>query len=434
MTEAEPIAPMTADSSEARLLTVRLSVLIFLPYAIMGAWVPVFSLHLKNLHFSPEETAWASGASAIGALIAPMIWGQIADRWLAMQRCISLCALADAVGLWLLGTLREPTAVIAVSIGVWFFLIPTYGLTASFIFRQLSRPERQYGFIRMWGTVGWMAASWCLTSWFAWHRWYNEIDPNQGNDFGDSLRLASLAALVLVMYALTLPHTPPGKAHPTRAWFARLIDAPLSALHLFRNRLFAVYCVCMFGFNITLPFTIQLNPLLLNRLGVNESRLPTYLTIAQTTEVLCLYLLPILLLRFGTKTVMLFGGMSWTIGLALLSVGEPTWVVLSSLVTHGVFICCFFIAGQVFVNRQATHDIRASAQGVLLFISGSGLLLGHLLVGWIRDLTNDSYSSAYLFASALAAMLVTLLVFGFTQSTTAAASQQVALVPDSEIS
>src|SRR5262249_14667759 len=144
---------------------------------------------------------------------------------------------------------------------------------------------------------------------------------------------------------------------------------------------------------------------------------------------LCLYLLPFLLLRFGTKPVMLVGGTAWAIGLALLSIGEPTWLVLSSLVTHGLFICCFLIAGQVFVNRQATHDIRASAQGVLTFITGSGMLLGLLLVGWIRDLTNDPYGSAYLVASVLAAALVTLFFFGFTASP----MQQVALVQDSEI-
>jgi MFS family permease len=427
MTETEPIAPTTA---EPRFLTARVSLLMFLAYAIMGAWVPVFTLHLKNLAFSSEETAWASAANAIGALIAPLIWGQIADRWLAMQRCISLCAFTSAAGIWFLGTLHQPAwGVVFVSIGVWFFLIPTYGLTTAFIFRQLSHPDQQFGPIRMWGTVGWMAASWCLTLWFAWDRWIRALDASQANDFADSLRLGSLFAVVLALYAWTLPHTPPGKADPSRVWYGRLMDAPLSALHLFQHRSFLVYCICLFGFNVTLPFTIQLNPLLLDRLGVDESRLPTYLTICQSTEVLSLYLLPVLLLRFGTKTVMMIGGISWTIGLSLLSLGEPTWLVLSSLVTHGVFICCFFIAGQVFVNRQATYDIRASAQAVLVFISGSGLLLGHLLVGWIRDLTDDSYRSAYLFASTLAAMLVTLFLFGFS----AAISRQVALVPDSEI-
>ena len=428
--------PMTDESTDApRFLNVRVSVLIFLAFAIMGAWVPVFSLHLQNLNFSPEATAWASAANAIGALIAPIFWGQVADRWLAMQRCISVCSLATGIGLWILGALGEPAwLVILVSIGMWFFLIPIIGLTTSFIFRQLSHPEREYGKIRVWGTVGWMAASWCLTLWFALTNRHVDGALPRGNDFADSLRLGSLAAFALALYAWTLPHTPPGKsAHPSRPWYARLFDAPLSALHLFHNRSFGIYCICMFGFNITLPFTIQLNPLLLKKLGVDETRLPTYLTIAQSTEVIFLFLLPMLLIRFGTKTVMLVGGVSWTLGLALLSVGEPIWLVLSSLATHGVFICCFFISGQVFVNRQATHDIRASAQGVLLFISGSGLLLGHLLVGWIRDLTADRYDVAYLIASGMAAGLVGLFLAGFSAAPTPVNSLQETLVPQAEM-
>ena len=249
MIDAETITPTIDASAEVpRFVNLRVSVLIFLAFAIMGAWVPVFSLHLQNLNFSPEDTAWASAANAIGALIAPIVWGQIADRWLAMQRCISLCSFATGVGLWILGSLREPAwLVILVSIGMWFFLIPTIGLTTSFIFRQLSHPEREYGKIRMWGTVGWMAASWFLTLWFT-------LTPGS-HDFADSLRLGSLAAFALALYAWTLPHTPPGRSDASRAWYARLIDAPLSALHLFHNRSFGIYCVCLFGFNITLPFT-----------------------------------------------------------------------------------------------------------------------------------------------------------------------------------
>ena len=421
-----------ALTQEPRFLVVRLSALIFLAFAVMGAWVPVFSLHLKNLYFSPEATAWASAANAIGALLAPLVWGQVADRWLAMQRCISVCALATCVGLWILAGLREPGAVIFVCIGMWFFLIPTIGLSTSLIFRQLEHPERHYGRIRMWGTVGWVAASWCLTAWFGLYGWYQEIEPP--SDFADSLRLGSIAAFVLAFYAWTLPHTPPGKgAARTRSWYARLADAPLSTLHLFQNRSFVIYCVCMFGFNITLPFTIQLNPLLLDKLNVDPKLSSLYLTIAQSSEVLFLYLLPILLLRFGTKTIMMLGGISWTLGLALLSIGAPVSLVLTSLVTHGVFICCFFIAGQVFVNRQATHDIRASAQGLLLLISGSGLLLGHLLVGWIRDLTDDQFGIAYLIAAILAAALVALFLAGFTGTRSTAISPQEMLVPDSEI-
>ncbi len=422
------IVPTQGSPTEPPFLIVRLSVLIFMAFAIMGAWVPVFTWHLELLHFSPEATAWASAGNAIGALLAPLVWGQVADRWLPMERCVSLCALATGVGLFLLAELTKPAAVIFVCISMWFFLIPTIGLSTSLIFRQLEHPERDYGKIRMWGTVGWMVASWCLTAWFTLHGRYSGAEPN----FADSLRLGGVAAFVLTLYAWTLPHTPAtGSAASARPWYARLADAPLSSLRLFRDRSFVVYCVCMFGFHVTLTFTVQLNPLLLKRLEIDPKVSSLYLTICQTTEVLFLYLLPMLLMRYGTRSVMLAGGLSWVVGLGLLSVGAPVWLVLGSFITAGVFVCCFFIAGQVYVNQQATHDIRASAQGLLWFIAGIGLLLGHLLVGWIRDWTEDRYDIAYGVAAMVAAVLTVLLLIGFSGA--ASNSRQESLVPGPKI-
>jgi len=184
----------------------------------------------------------------------------------------------------------------------------------------------------------------------------------------------------------------------------------------------------MFGLYITVPFTVQLNPLLLKKLGIEEKLVPLCLTIAQTTEVAALAILPFLLTRFGAKPTMVFGAGSWALGLALLSLGEPIGLVLPALATSGVFICCFVISGQVFVNKQAAHDIRASAQGVLVFINGSGLFLGNLLVGWLRDWTGDRYEVAYRIAAFLATGLALLFAVGFAP---AAKSTQDELVPDS---
>jgi MFS family permease len=429
--QGRPSLGSTEIAPAPRFLAVRLAALIFIAFAVMGAWFPVFTKHLKDLGFSPDAMAWASATNAIGAMLAPLIWGQIADRWLATERTISLCAAVTGILLWILAGQSDPTAVFLLCVAVWFFLIPVIGLTGAFIFRQLDHPEREYGKIRLWGTVGWMAANWGLTLWF-------EMAPRgfetRTLDLADSMRLGSLAAFVLVFYALTMPHTPPLRL-PTvdRSWLANLADAPLSALRLFRDRTFFVYCACMFGFYITMPFTIQLNPLLLNELGVDGKQLPAYLTICQTAEVVCLALLPILLARFGARTTMIAGGLAWTLGLAVLSVGSPLWFVLSVLPMSGVFICCFVIAGQVFVNRQATHDIRASVQGLLVLVNGMGLLLGNLLVGWIRDLTGDNYEIAYRLAAMLSAGLVVLFCVGFVPAPAVAISPVESLVPDSEI-
>lgn len=399
------------ESRPVPYLHFRLSVLIFLAFAILGAWLPVFSLHLKNLGFSPEATAWASSANAIGALLAPIIWGQIADRWLSMDRCIFVTAIVSGLGLFALAELSDPGLVIAMCIAIWLFLIPVVGLTAACVFRQLDHPDRDYGWIRVWGTIGWVATGWMLTGLLEW--W---TPAGTTADYADSLRLGGAASFAMAVYALTLPNVPPKaiESAAARSWIGSLIDAPLRALKLFGNRSYVIYSICMFGMNVTLPFTIQLNPLLLKKLEVSEGMTPLYLTASQSTEVLFLFLLPFLLQRFGMKPVMLAGALSWTAGLGVLSVGEPVEIVLASFVTHGVFICCFFIAGQVFVNRLATHDIRASAQGILLFISGSGLLVGHLLVGWLRSITQENFTLAFGCGAGVAGTMMILFLVGFS--------------------
>ncbi len=419
-------------ASEPRLMAVRLSVQIFAAFAVMGAWVPNFSLHLENLGFSAEETAWASSTNALGAMIAPLIWGQIADRWLATERCISLCALATGVLLWWLASLTAPIAVILLSLLLWFFLIPVLSLTGAYIFRQLEHPDREYGKIRLWGTVGWMAVSWCLTAWFGAGAWYfgKAAAPP---DFADSLRLGALASILVAIYALTLPHAPPSKVGlqgAAQSLFVRLIDAPLSALGLLRGRAFLVYCACMFGLYITMPFTIQLNPLLLKKLGIDSTLVPACLTMAQTTEVVMLALLPTMLLRLGAKTTMVVGGVACALGFIVLGVTDAIPLVMAALATQGVFICCFVISGQVFVNRQAPNDIRASAQGLLIFVNGSGLFLGHMIVGWLRDWTGDQYEVAYRVAAVVATCLVVAFVLGFTAPES---SMEEILVPDTNL-
>ncbi|MBI2807140.1 MAG: MFS transporter [Planctomycetes bacterium] len=411
-TETTSYAAAPGCLAKPRFLALRLSTLIFLGFAILGAWVPVFSLHLANLNFSAEATAWASSTNALGAMVAPLIWGQIADRWLASERCISLCALASGALMWFLASLDEPAAVISVSLLLWFFLIPVLSLTGPFIFRQLDHPERQYGGIRLWGTIGWMAASWGLTLWY----WTARQQSAEAEvDFADSLRLGGSAAFLVAIYAWTLPHAPPSpRRHGPASWWVRLADAPLAALSLFRDRSFRIYGACMFGLYITMPFTIQLNPLLLKQLGVEGQWLPTYLTAAQTTEVAALAILPIFLTRLGLKATMVLGAASCAGGLLVLAATESVAWALPALASAGFFICCFVIAGQVYVNHRAPRDIRASAQGVLVFFNGIGLFLGHLLVGWLRNWTGDRYDVAYGIAGLIATGLTVLFVTCFS--------------------
>jgi hypothetical protein len=191
--------------------------------------------------------------------------------------------------------------------------------------------------------------------------------------------------------------------------------------------------VCVFGTYVTMPFPSQLNPLLLRALGVEDRWIPAALTVAQSSEIATLALLPYLLSRLRLRPTMRLGIASWTFGLVLLAVGSPLALALLALATHGVYICCFLVAGQVFVNRQAGHECRASAQGLIQFFGGVGLLGGNLLVGVLRAATGDDFSLVYAPAALVSSLLVVVFTLGFT-ATEAAAGRQDTLVPHAPMS
>ena len=425
----------------------RLSLLMFLQYAVPGAWLPVFPLVLKGLQFTPVEIGWACATSALGAILAPLLWGQIADRWIAAQYCISVCAFAGGVLLWVMSNLTSPLLVFVVALAHWCFIVPIFSMGTALTFRHLRHPEDEFGRVRLWGTMGWVLANWALSIWYADPEWLRPLAglfraEQPGSVLADALRLGGLLAFGLSFYALTLPHTPPSPPRsespgiPASGWFRTVFDAPLLALQLFRQRSFFIFCICLMGLYITMPFNGQMTPLLLESLlegqGVSTAWLPTLLTLGQSLEIVALGILPFLLLRLGVKGTLLVGILAWTGALAVLAIGEPFGLVVASLGLHGIYITCYLVAGQVFVNRHAQKDIRASAQALLQFLNGVGLLTGHLLVGWVRAAEASRFSPVFAGAAILSGTLVVVFMLGFRDKAAEAGPLPESLVPGPE--
>jgi MFS family permease len=438
--DSNPFGPTSPEPSRARppYLATRLSVQMFLAFAVQGAWVPVFSVILDELHFSPIAASWAWATYSLSSFVTPLVWGQVADRWVPAERCISLCAVIDVLVLATMATLRSPIAMFAACILFWFFMIPINSLGTALTLRQLHHPERSFGRVRLWGTVGWMVACLLLSLWLGAIKPLL-LEPSEEPRLVDGFWLAALFALLVAVYSLTLPSTPPTPTAVTTEMpsaslhrLQRLFDAPLSAMRLCRRRVFLTFCICLFGFYLTYPFTTQMTPLLLAALGVQRDMLPGVTTIGQTTEIAMLALLPWLLRRFGTRITMIAGAVTWTIGMSALAVGRPLGLVIAALTTQGVFIGCFLVAGQMFVNRQSTRDVRASAQGLVVLISGAGLLAGHLSVGLVRQWTQEDYPLAFLPAACVSVVLVGVFLAG-TVTARGVAVQEDSLVSPREI-
>ncbi len=185
-----------------------------------------------------------------------------------------------------------------------------------------------------------------------------------------------------------------------------------------RRRPFAVYCVSVFGVCVAFPFTSQATPLLLNRLGVPGEWLGPTLTLAQVSEIIVLALLPMLLLRLGVRGTMLLGLVAFTTVLTILAIGQPLGLVIGSLGLNGFCVAGFLVAGQVFVNRLVGDGLRASVQALLTFVNGAGMLVGHVLVGYLRHVHHGALPQAFAVGAVITGCILLLFLVGFRERDT----------------
>jgi Nucleoside H+ symporter len=294
---------------------------------------------------------------------------------------------------------------------IMMFTVPLNSLGPALAFRHLRHADREFGIVRMWGTIGWMAAGWMLTVWLM-------IVGPRHLGLSDSLRLGAICGWILAAYSLTLPRTPPLHPETSHEGFFgvlhRMVDAPLAATGLFRQRAFVVYVVCFFGAYVTWPFNLQLTSQLLKARGIPEKWLSSVLTITQVMEVVTLWMLPVLLRRLGQRRTMIVGIFAWALGLIALTIGEPVEFLVGSFLVHGFYITCFLVAGQVFVQRIADRHCRASAQGLLVWIAGVAQLFGNLFVGQIRTVFGpDNFVMAFLPSAVLMSILAVYFAISF---------------------
>ena len=396
-------------------LRLRLSLLMFLQWAVPAALLPLYSVRLvRELGFNEWQTGVCCATQAVATVFASLVAGQVADRWFAAQRALAVCAALAGLDLWLLAEATRPVTVFAVTLVFWLLTGPLLLLGTTIGLTHLTDLERNFPPVRLWGTIGWMATVWLVgyvlanPAWLsACLAWLRPDDPRAG--LADGFRVGGLLALVLAGYALTLPHTPP------RPGAGQRLLAPLGALKLLRRRPFAVYAAVMLGACVTFPFTTQNTPLLLEQLGVSKAWLGPTLTLAQAGEVLALALLPMLLLRLGLRGTMLLGLLAWTAALGVLALGRPVGLVVASQGLNGLFIAGFLVAGQVFVNAEAAGDLRASAQGLFNCVNGLGLLAGNLLAGWLRRCAGGALPPTFLVGAVFTAGLLLAFLAGFRQ-------------------
>ena len=363
-----------------------LAVMMFLQYAIWGAWsVPLSGYLEKQLGFTGLGLALIYNALPLMNLIVPFTAGQLADRFMPAQRALALFHLLGGLLLFGLAFQRELLPMTALMLAYAFFYAPTLALSNSIAFRNLKDPEVEFGPIRVWGTIGWIVASWLVTF----------VRSNfQSLQWGliDIFALSGGISVLAALLSLTLPHTPPAKeaADPLafRKAFGLLSDP--------NYRVFFIIALIVatelpLYYVLTFPFLQSAGGVV----GITSENLPSWMTIAQVAEIFTIaFMLPAVLPIWGVRKTMLLGIFAWPARYAVFALAWAmhqqapwtVWLAVASLALHGFCYVFFFVVAFIYTDMVAPRDVRSSAQALInVAVLGVGMLIGGFFAGWLKD-------------------------------------------------
>ena len=357
----------------------RLSVMMFLQYAIWGSWAPVLSAYLQNdLGFSGTQIGLIYSLLPLATIISPFLGGQIADRYFPTEKLIALLQLAGGGFLLLVAATTDYTTMIWLMLIYSILYAPTLALTNSIAMINMANSEKEFGSIRVWGTIGWITAGLSLAFWRSLAE-AQQVPTIQG----DTLVLAGIFSIVMGLLAFGLPHTPPRK-EGSNPW------AFLEALKMLKSKNMIIFFVIAFIVATELQFYYVLTAPFLtsDQIGVANARVSGVMVIAQLAEIIVMaVLLPRFLPKYGIRKVMLMGIVAWPLRYAIFAIGGPTWLVLASLALHGFCYVFFFTAAFIYMDQIAPKDIRHSAQSLItLILLGFGNYLGALFSGLVQSI------------------------------------------------
>jgi nucleoside transporter len=354
---------------------VRLSIMMFLQFAVWGAWWMNLGIYMEQGRVDMTSKIWLAFLSApLAAIISPFFLGLIADRFFATERVLGTMHILGGILLAISptfaeGAMRSETVFILFLMLHMLCYMPTIGLTNTLSFHNIPKQE-QFSYVRMFGTIGWIVASGLIVG-----LWL------KAEDQALSLYIGSGLAIALGIYSFTLPHTPPpaaGKEMTARE------AVGLDALSRLSSRPFWVFTICSLLICIPLSVYYAFTGPFLSAAGFEEENF--MMSFGQMTEVVFLLLMPLGFAYLGTKWVLVVGMLAWAVRYALFAVGAPdtmTWMIMLGILLHGVCFDFFFVAGQIYVDKKAPSDIRGQAQGFIVWVTyGIGMFIGTAVGGW----------------------------------------------------
>jgi nucleoside transporter len=351
----------------------RLSGMMFLEFFVWGAWYVTVGNYMTRIGMS-DLVYWAYAVGPIGAIISPFFLGMVADRFFSTEKVLGGLHLIGGVALFMAPLAAESGA------SLWFILLllvhmlcymPTVGLANALAFHHITDQEKYFPVIRVFGTIGWIIAGVLVSAVLG------------ADETGLPLRIAGIAGVVMGVYAYSLPHTPP--AAKEKVTVRQVLG--LDALAQLKSPSFLVFIVSSFLICIPLSTYYAYAPVYVNFNGIVN---PAFkMSFGQMSEALFIVLMPLFFRFLGIKWMLLTGMLAWVLRYVLFALAAPAsifWMIMGGIVLHGICYDFFFVAGQIYVDKVSTKEIRGQAQGFLVLMTyGAGMFIGAQISGWLHN-------------------------------------------------
>lgn len=351
---------------------IMLALMMFLQYFIWGSWYVTMGTYMKeNLQSSDVQIGAAFSALAIATMISPFFIGLVADRYFAAQRIIGVLHLAGAALLFFATKITGNIAFYWIILCYSLLYMPTIALTNNIAFSQMSDPGKQFPWIRVFGTLGWIVAG--------------TIIGNMGIEKSvDTFYLAGGVSLFLGLFSFALPNTPPkGKA------INGSVTNPIGfeALVLFKNKPYLIFFIAAILICIPLAFYYGFANPFLNEVGMNNAA--GKMILGQVSEGIFIMAIPFLFNRIGVKKMLLLGMSAWVLRYICFAYGysDPgSWMLYAGIILHGICYDFFFVTGYMYTEKVAGEKIKNAAQGLFTFATyGLGMFIGTWFSGYIAE-------------------------------------------------
>ena len=356
--------------------------MMFLEFFIWGAWFVTLGTFMgNNLSATGAETGMAYSTQSWGAIIAPFIIGLIADRFFNAEKILGVLHIIGAILMYMMFQANDFTTFYPYVLGYMIAYMPTLALVNSVAFKQMKDPAKEFSFIRVWGTIGWILAGLLISYYFHWDSKENAAAGMLQNTF----LMTAIVSIVLGVFSFFLPKTPPSINKEDTVTISSILG--LDALKLLKDRNFLVFFISSVLICIPLAFYYQNANPFLSEIGVEN---PTgKMTIGQVSEVVFMLLLPFFFKKFGFKKTILVGMLAWVLRYVLFAYGnsgETAFMLITGIALHGICYDFFFVSGQIYTDSKEGDKVKSAAQGLITLATyGVGMLVGFWVAGKIVD-------------------------------------------------